>query len=161
MLFNMVEAKIGAEGPVRKLTPAESKMTASRLIESFKESLSSVAEFAAGEETRKLLDSNNLFGPISFQRGQDTFSFEYCKVDPENGTLHFSLNVTPSIGDNKMQETIILSVTKQSEVGGSVGYWRKFPNSVADVDYDTKNAIRGAEGVLARLKSKPAIASFT
>lgn len=149
----MVEAKTGAECPVKKLAPAESKMTASRLIESFKESLLSTAEFAVGERTRKLLDNNNLFGPISFQRGQDIFSFEHCKVDPENGTLYFSLNVTPSIGDNKMQETIILSVTKQSEMGGSVGYWRKFPNSVADTDYDTETAVRGAEGVLARLKS--------
>ncbi|MBI4096618.1 MAG: hypothetical protein HY425_02770 [Candidatus Levybacteria bacterium] len=160
MLDNMLEAKAGAENQVRKLTSSEARGNALRLIESFKISLLNTEGFATRGVKEKLL-GNNVYAPINFQRGQNDFSLEHCIINPDDGKLYFSLIATSGVGDNRMRETVILSVAKQSEIGGSVGYWRKFPNSVAVVDYDTETAVRGAESVLASLKGEHFIGAFT
>lgn len=62
-------------------------------------------------------------------------------------------------GTGVLKEIVVLTASKSRSVNG-VMYSENSPNGFHS-NSNNEAAVRGAEGILARLKSKPAIASFT
>ena len=166
MLNSMKEkTPVGVGDQCVELTLAERGVHALRLIGHITETLViHTPEFRDQAVNRGLFSKEGDAG-VTFKKGRDTFELLDYQATAEKTRLLLSVISVDGNGSKEMV-MVSLAVLRHADgslADGSIGYAKDFLINDNPVDIDTKAAVKGAEGILAKLKARgePLIGSVT